>query len=142
MNKNNFKKVLNSEIANLSLNRQIELLEKIKDVWIPEMIQARKKKEGTWVEPDKKDQYFFCKSCQRYTLKTKCKTVFEKEVRTQSTYRDAGYGDGDLEGDVEYLVEYGVCPKCGHKQEIKSHYVRTICEWLARYGRQKGRIDR
>ena len=98
------------------------------------------KKEGTWVEPEKRDKYFYCPECKKYTLKNKYKTEMEHEVRTVSTYRDAAYGDGDLDGDVEYLVTYMICPKCGHKHEVRKHYVRTISEWVAKLGRVNGRI--
>lgn len=140
MNKRDFIKALNKELENLPLSRQIQVLEKIKDKWLVELIQAKKKKEGTWVEPEEKEQYFFCEKCQRYTLNTKCKTESAREVRVVNTYRDAAYGEGDLDGEVEYLVIYNVCPRCGHKQEKQKHYIKTRCEWLRRWGKEKGRI--
>lgn len=136
MNKTEFSLFIKEKLNGLSLERQIKELEKIKDVYLPKLIQQLQKELGTWVDPKKRNEYMFCEKCRKYSLKKKCKFDLKEEVRTITTYTDAAYGEGDKEGDVLYGVEYHVCPRCGHKQETNKHFMRIIREWYRRDGRR------
>ena len=136
MNKKDFKKYIEENISGLSLERQIKELQKIQNVYLTEFINLRKKKEGTWIQDKDKDKYIFCSKCQKYYLKSKWKEEYVKEVRTVTTYIDAGYGDYDREGDVEYMVVYHTCPECEYSKETKKHYIKTLREWNRREGRR------
>lgn len=117
MNKKDFEAKLNSMICNLPLEKQIKTLEDISRKWIPSLIEKKKK------------NYTFCHECKKYSLNKKFKTVTRGEIHRVPTYRDAGYGDGDLYGDVEYLVHYSICPICGKETFVKKIYVRTLAEY-------------
>ncbi len=132
MNKKDFKKYIEENVSGMSLSRQIKELRKIENVYLPEIINAKKKKEGTWVPKKDMDKYIFCEKCQKYHLKKKWKEELVREVRTVTTYIDAGYGDDDKMGDVEYMVSYHTCPCCGEKQETKKLYIKTLREWYRR----------
>lgn len=135
MNKKDFATYISSRLEGLSLEKQIEELEKVQNVYLPEQILKRKKQFGTWVPPEKADDYVFCKQCKKYYLKKEGEQKDVQEVRTETTFIDCGYGDDDKLGEVEYLITYGICPRCGGKQEIKKWYLRTICEWKRREGK-------
>lgn len=126
MNKKDFKKYIEENLTGLSLSRQIEELQKIQNVYIPELINARKKKEGTWISEKDKDKYIFCEKCKKYYLKKKWKYITVNEVKTIYTYRDAGYGDDDVLQDVEYSIIYGICPNCSNRQERYKRRIRVI----------------
>ena len=136
MNKKDFKKYIEENIGDLSLERQIKELQKVQKVYLPEFINARKRKEGTWIPPTDKEKYIFCDECKKYHLKSKWKEEYIREVREVTTYIDAGYGDDDREGEVEYMVRYHTCPQCGQKTETSKHYIKTLREWNRREGRR------
>jgi len=136
MNKKDFKKYIDENISELSLDRQIKELQKIQNVYLPELINARKKKQGTWIPPKDKEKYIYCDKCRKYHLKSKWKEEYVKEVREVTTYIDAGYGDDDREGEVQYMVRYHTCPVCGEKIETAKHYIKTLREWNRREGRR------
>lgn len=136
MNKTDFKKYIEENLSGLSLSRQIKELQKVQNVYLPELINTRKKKQGTWIPKKDEDKYIFCDKCKKYHLKTKWKEEYAKEVRTVTTYRDAGYGDDDKEGDVEYSIRYHICPVCGEKVETAKYRVRVLREWNRREGRR------
>ncbi|MBQ8042583.1 MAG: hypothetical protein IJ272_00340 [Clostridia bacterium] len=136
MNKKDFTRYINEQLEGLSLERQIGELQKVQKTYLPELIQARQKKLGIWVPPEKKQDYMFCESCRKYSLKNKCVQEDITEVRTVTTFRDCGYGDDDKMGDVEYIVTYITCPRCGHKQEKSKFRLRTLREWNRREGRK------
>ena len=66
---------------------------------------------------------------RKYVSEKKFKKEVIKEIRRETTYRDAGYGDDDMTGDVEYLIEYIVCPLCGHKKQKDKWRLRIIREY-------------
>lgn len=136
MNKKDFKNLIQQELVGKSVERQIEFLLKIKNVWIDEMIFAIKKKNNLEVPEEKKKEYWRCNKCQKYTLLKKTKSEYKREIFQETTYRDAGYGDDDREGLVERLVHYVTCPHCGNKQVIKKDYLRTLQEWNRKEGRK------
>lgn len=138
MNKKDFTQYINSRIAGLSLERQIKELLKIQNTYLPELILDRQKKLGTWIPAEKKQDYMLCTSCRKYSLKKTCLKEDVTEVRTVTTFRDCGYGDDDRLGDVEYIVTYITCPRCGHKQEVSKYRLRTLREWNRREGRPSG----
>ena len=63
MNKKEFTRYINEQLNGMSLERQVQELQKLQKVYLPELIQARMKRLGTWVPPEKKDDYVFCKHC-------------------------------------------------------------------------------
>lgn len=75
-----------------------------------------------------------CPLCDKYySSKLKLETDFRKEIREECTYRDAGYGDDDRYGTVEYIVKYNKCPKCKKFFEVKK-YMNKILSEKDRYG--------
>lgn len=129
MNKKEFTRYINKQLNGMSLECQIQELQKLQKTYLPELIQARMRRLGTWIPPEKKDDYIFCKKCGKYSLKSKVNKEFVREVRTVTTFTDCGYGDDDRIGDVEYSVTYVICPKCGHKQEHSKYRIRVLREW-------------
>ena len=136
MNKRDFKKYIDENLSGMSLERQIEELQKLQNVYLPELINVRRKKQGTWISEKDKDKYIYCDKCKKYHLKTKWKERIAKEVREVTTYIDAGYGDDDKMGDVQYMVRYSTCPVCGEEKEMSKHYIKTLREWNRREGRR------
>lgn len=136
MNKRDFKVYFDEQLSGMSLDKQIEELQKLQNVYIPELINARRKKQGTWVPPGEEYKYIYCDKCQKYHLKTKWKVSYSKEIRTEPTYIDAGYGDDDMMGDVEYMITYHRCPICGYEKETSKLYIKTLREWNRREGRK------
>ena len=135
MNKKEFSSYILEKIKGMSLERQIEQLIKIKDNYLPSLIQKKQKELGIWIEPEKRNEYMYCDKCRKYSVIKKCKITMEEEVRTVATYIDGAYGDGDMDGDVLFVVEYAICPRCGHKQELKAIWIKIIKEWLRKMGR-------
>ena len=62
-------------------------------------------------------------------LKVEKKIQVLTNVLIQSDY---GYGDDDILGDVEYEVDYYICPKCGRTENIKYTELRTLKEYRRR----------
>ena len=106
MNKKEFAEYMDKQLEGLTLQQQIKELKKINENYLPSLIQSRQKKLGLWVDPKEQHKYFFCKKCGRYYLTKDCKENMVREVHTETTYTDAGYGDDDKTGDVEYMVTY------------------------------------
>lgn len=139
MNKKDFTSYIISQIEGLSLERQIEELQKVQNVYLSELILKRKKQLGTWVPPEKAKDYVLCKQCQKYYPKKGCEEQHIHEVRIETTLRDCMYGEDDKLGELEYLVIYSICPRCGEKQETSKWYLRTICEWNRREGKSSAK---
>ena len=135
MNKKDFKKYIEESLSGMSLERQIKELQKIQNVYLPEHINKIKKKMGTWIPQEDKEKYIFCERCRKYHLKNKWKEEHIKEVREVYTYRDAGYGEDDRIGDVEYMVAYHICSECGYRKETSKYYIKTLRDWNRREGR-------
>jgi hypothetical protein len=121
MNKKEFIQYIKTSINNLSIEKQIEILKKIQEEYIPSTIKEILKNK------------IFCRSCKKYSNSSKFKIITKQESRIKTTYTDAGYGDNDMYGEVEYLVKYRICPLCGFEEEIDKTYLRTLWE--------KGRYD-
>lgn len=134
MNKKEFIEFMTKQMEKLSDERKIEFLLRVQNNYIPTIIHQIQKRNGYWVEPKDEKNYTLCNKCKRYSLTKKCKTESKREIRIESTYRDAGYGDDDRDGEVEYIVMYSICPLCGHKQEQNKFYVRKLREWNRREG--------
>lgn len=98
------------------INKNILLLEKIQKKWIPEIINSKLKK------------YKLCKQCHKYSLQKDFKKEITKEIRRETTYTDAGYGDDDRIGDVEYMVTYSICPLCQKKSQEDKMFMRLLGE--------------
>lgn len=135
MNKKEFTSYIEDVLEGKTLEQQIKVLQKMQLEYLPSLIHSRQKKLGVWVPDEQKGNYMFCEKCNKYSLISKCNTEMIKEIRTETTYVDAGYGDCDMEGDVEYFVTYITCPRCAHKQEKTKLYMRTVREWNRREGR-------
>ena len=127
---------MNEEMEGMTYEQKIRFLRKIEGNYVPELIRKCKQKEGYWVPKDKESLYFYCKKCKKYTLKRYCKSESETKVAIETTYSDCGYGDDDMEGEVERLVIYTTCPHCNNKQEINNFFLRIISEWNRREGRK------
>ncbi len=136
MNKKDFKKYIDENLKGMSIDKQIKELKKIQKDYIPELIMARRKKEKTWVPDKDKEKYIFCEKCGKYHLKDKWQTKMLREIRTEYTYIDAGYGDDDKMGEVEYIVTYKTCPYCYCTKETAKLYIKTLREWNRREGRK------
>ena len=101
MNKKEFVKLLNEVTKNSSIDSQIELLEKIQNVWMPEIIKRKKK------------NYTYCPKCKKYI---RTKSFIEKQLKEWESgvcvsQDSAGYGYNEY-ADVLYLIKYSVCPNC------------------------------
>lgn len=118
MIKEELKRIISKNIyglgAEVSLERLVKIRELTNDI-IKEMS-----------EDILKDQ-IYCKYCKKYYPADDCYDKTEKISTVETTYTDCGYGDDDMIGEVLYLVEYKVCPKC-HKNEVKRHYIKTLWE--------------
>lgn len=114
MRKQDFINFFNENSQSLSIDSQISLLKKIKDKWIPELIDKKLK------------NYSYCVGCRKY-VKTKAFKTERKDVLASNAhvYHDAGYGDSDRYADVTYDTVYSVCPNCSHKKII-SRYPKEI----------------
>lgn len=103
------------------INKNILILEKIQKKWTPDIIN------------DKLKKYKLCKKCHMYSLQKDFKEEVNKEIRRETTYTDAGYGDDDKIGDVEYMITYSICPLCQKKTQEDKIFIRILWE--------KGRYD-
>lgn len=136
MNKKDFTVYIEKQLEGMSLDKQIKVLQKIQNEYLVSIINKKKKRAGTFVEPEERDKYTFCDKCKKYYLTPKGKIDLKTEIRTETTYTDAGYGDDDRVGEVEYMVRYITCPLCSHKQEESKLYLRLIRDWNRREGRR------
>lgn len=116
MTKRDFNSFINQNLKGLSLEKKLELLCKIQNLWLPDI----KKKLN-----DKLDKnYIKCSKCKKYSLIKSFKYKNKKEIRHGVTvYRDAGYGDDDEIADVTYSVDYVVCPICGGLTETNRYKI-------------------
>ena len=90
------------------------------NMWIKEYLQKLTEK------------YTCCSNCQKYSLTKSFKKTLKEEVRKGVLlHSDAGYGDDDQFGDVNYIVTYSVCPICKHEKEGD----KLLTKVLKKYGR-------
>lgn len=116
MTKRDFNSFINQNLKGLSLEKRLELLCKIQDLWLPDIKQKL---------DDKLDKnYTRCSKCKKYSLIKSFKYENKKEIRHGVTvYRDCGYGDDDEIADVTYSVVYAVCPICGGLTETNRYKI-------------------
>ncbi|MDD4607747.1 MAG: hypothetical protein PHD10_01245, partial [Bacilli bacterium] len=122
MTKKEFMDYLNKELKGLSLEKQKLILEKMKNEWIPQQIEQKYK------------NYSLCNKCGKYSLTKNNKIISKEENIVEPTYIDAGYGDDDRYGEVQYLVDYSICPICSKEKQIGKTYIKTLWE--------KGKYDK
>lgn len=103
-----------------SIQRKRDILFNIKNELIPLLLKELIK--------DK----VYCKKCEEYHSMDDFTPSAETKIITTTTYTDAGYGDDDRVGQVEYIIYYLECPICKEKQEKERTYIRTIKEWTRR----------
>ena len=116
MKKTDFIRYVKGIVKPLSIADQIQTLEKMK-IWLDEFLE------------EKKGNTILCSNCNKRSIKSKFKIVSQHEIRNQTIYIDAGYGEDDTHGDVEYLITYSICPCCGNKTEIERIYLKTLSEY-------------
>lgn len=121
MTKKDFEKYLNEQFREIPLEEQERLLIKMEREWIPSILKR------------KLEKYTMCDSCKKYSLTKRFKTITIKNRRIETTYRDAGYGDDDMIGEVEYLYYYLVCPICGYEKNIKVNILEL-------YGKEEEKV--
>ena len=114
MNKRELYDYLKPALEEMTLEQQIKFLTKIRNQWIPELIDKKTKAVTK------------CNSCGEYSQTRLFKTVRKNEIREENNYIDDEHSDNDGWAQVEYAVYYRVCPKCGHKEEMQKCYIRTI----------------
>ena len=136
MNKKQFMDFMNREMEGMTYEQKMAMLTKMQANYLPDLITKLKKKEGYWVPKEKEKEYLHCENCHKYTLKKRCQTEMETKISVETTYIDCGYGDDDMEGEVERMITYKICPHCNHKQVVERLYLRKICEWNRREGRK------
>ena len=116
MNKRDFEQLIRESIKDLSIEKQMEFLNKLQHNWTPDVA-------GKFREKICK-KYAYCFECKKYSLIKDFEKIHKTEEHKGVTvYVDAGYGDDDEVADVTYLVTYSVCPKCGAEKEIKKMYL-------------------
>ena len=122
--KDKFIKEIWDAVKSMPLEKREAFLNKIEDNWLVS-IKEKLNKELK--------KYWFCKECEKYfplkDIKVENKIQVLKNVLIQS---DCGYGDDDILGDVEYLIDYCICPKCGRRENIKYTELRTLKEYRRR----------
>lgn len=117
MNKKDFEKYINIQLKNVPLEKFEQELIKMQKVWLPQILDKRLK------------NYTKCKLCGKYSKEKDFESESIEEIHTETTYKDAGYGDDDKMGEVEYLVTYQICPICQNKELKSKYYIKTIREW-------------
>lgn len=118
MNRKEFFSFLDSKLEGKTLEQKVNEIDKINaKEWFEQYLDHLTK------------NMIFCPECKKYVSEKKFKKEVIKEIRRETTYRDAGYGDDDRTGDVECLVEYIVCPLCGHKKQKDKWRLRIIREY-------------
>ena len=113
----NFESFVDSTISDLSLEEQHNLLEEMKNEWLPRILTERFK------------DYRMCSFCKKYSKADDYSTTSEKKVLNEKIYIDAGYGDSDTHGEVKYLVFFDVCPICGTKTFKKKVFMEVVSEF-------------
>lgn len=116
MTKKDFEFFIKQELKNKTVEEQLKELEKIKNKYLPDFIQNIKSKNT------------YCSSCQTWSSNRKFKQTSEIVKNIETTYTDAGYGDDDMYGEVEYLCYYKICPICNTKILQDRKYIRTLWE--------------
>lgn len=115
MNKTEFNKFLSETIGNLPIEKQEKELDKLTKY--KEDYLAKLKKNHTC-----------CTKCHKYSKTKEFTQVNEVRRNIETTFTDAGYGDDDRYGEVEYIYQYLICPICKFKNYKNRIYVRTLWE--------------
>lgn len=116
MTKKDFEKFLNENFRELPLDKQEDILIKMRREWIPSILDKRLKK------------YTKCLNCGKYSLTKRFKIITKIDIREEKIYSDAGYGDDDMFGQVKYLDYYTICPICGNEKKQKSEFISILSE--------------
>ena len=116
MTKRQFYQLIGDSIKDLSIEKQMDFLDKLQYNWVPDV--AGKRREKIY------KKYQKCSTCKKFSLIKDFKKIHkQKEDKGVTVYVDAGYGDDDEIADVTYLVTYSVCPNCGAESEIKRMFL-------------------
>lgn len=115
-NKKDFIKYIKNCLNNEPLELQVEILNEIKNNLIPQILN------------EKINNHKRCEFCKKYILNSDYIRENKIETRVEITYSDAGYGDDDREGEIEYEIIYEICPICGNKKQVEKYYIRTLWE--------------
>lgn len=100
----------------MSIKQKLEFLNKMSENWIPSL------KKNIF------NTYRKCCKCNEYFLRSEFKKSNSKITNEETTYTDAGYGDNDKYGEVEYMIDYLECPKCHYKETVNKHFIRILWE--------------
>lgn len=123
MNKTEYNKNIKQQTKNLPIEEQLKIIKKEQS-----NIENRQK----WLKEIRMQilkNYTYCNKCEKYSKTKDFEMLSIKEIRQETTYTDCGYGDSDTWGNVEYVVDYQICPLCNHKKQIKKQYVRILNEF-------------
>lgn len=112
----NFLNKLKINLSHIPIETQEVIINKLCKEWLPDYLK------------DIKKGYIYCNNCKKYFKKEEFKEITKVEKNIETTYSDAGYGDDDKYGEVEYLVYYQVCPNCKHETPVGKMYIRTLWE--------------
>lgn len=123
INKTEYRKNITQQAKDLPIEDQLKIIKK-----------EQKNIENTqqWLKEIRTQllkNYTYCNKCEKYSKTKDFKTLSIKEVRQETTYTDCGYGEDDTWGNVEYVIDYQICPLCNHKKQITKHYLRTLDEF-------------
>lgn len=102
--------------GNTDINYEISMLNKMREKWIPKIIDEKLK------------NYELCRKCGKYSLKKDFSTTLVEEDREVTTHTDCGYGDNDMIGLVKFGVKYSICPLCKEKTELNKYPIKTLWE--------------
>lgn len=121
MNKKDFYTFIKSNLKELTIEKQEELLKKISNDWMPDITKNFYQKTCK--------NLIKCFNCKKYLrkkdYKNESKIIFEPGVTVNV---DCGYGDYDKIADVTYKINYIICPICGYKKELNRIEINTSNE--------------
>ena len=110
MNKSILKEYLNTQIAGLKPEKQLDTIDKI-------IIYIKDYREKLHTKILRK--YILCSNCKKY-YPIKSYKIEETDVNSSClVYSDCGYGDDDEYAKCIYHIKYRICPKCGEKHEFE-----------------------
>ena len=120
MTKKKLQQFIREDLAYLSTKQKLEKIEKMYPMFTEVLDELKE---------DVKKGQIYCPECKQYYPEKNFSIEHDIHSVEQATYIDAGYGDDDRWGEVEYAFTYLVCPKnCNHKIEKERTYIRTLWE--------------
>ena len=123
INKTEYYKSIKQQIKGLPIEEQLNIIEK-GQINIENMQKWLKE-----IQTQLLKNYTYCNECGKYSKTKDFKILSIKEINQETIYTDCGYGDDDTWGNVEYIIEYQICPLCNHKNQIKKQYLRVLDEF-------------